>query len=401
MSLLGRAASAPDPAVRIASAPVLGALGEAALPAAPALVEAIGLDNREARIAAGKALAALGPAVVSELIKALNRPGHFLRLNALTLLRGFGDPAREAIPALVRIALDEPDAEVRARAIDALVAVDSGGESGGLFGPSRPIYGGKRSLSLLERRLSDGQPQGRLQAVQVLAALSAARSFGESSVTPLLGRALSDPCAEVRDIAARALIETRDDEILKAVDPKAIPSFLKLLKDPDKEVRGDAMMTIWTMGAAIAPWTRDILAARQDPESTVSIYASHTLKAIGKVGLPYLAEALKDPSAAIRAEAADRLGLLGAEAVSALPGLEALLDDPEVTVRLDAAEAILRIGPSSARVEATLIAVLRSRQGTDHRARAAEALGETKRSERGRWSGDSSWPWTTRRRSSG
>ncbi len=185
----------------------------------------------------------------------------------------------------------------------------------------------------------------------------------------------------MRDIAARALIETRDDEILKAVDPKAIPSFLKLLKDPDKEVRGDAMMTIWTMGAAIAPWTRDILAARQDPESTVSIYASHTLKAIGKVGLPYLAEALKDPSAAIRAEAADRLGLLGAEAVSALPGLEALLDDPEVTVRLDAAEAILRIGPSSARVEATLIAVLRSRQGTDHRARAAEALGETKRSE--------------------
>ncbi|HID21250.1 MAG TPA: HEAT repeat domain-containing protein [Planctomycetaceae bacterium] len=72
-------------------------------------------------------------------------------------------------------------------------------------------------------------------------------------------------------------------------------------------------------------------------------------KQIRRWAVPLLTQALKDPRAHVRAEAASTLGELGHDATSSLPALRQLLDDPSPDVRSAADEAIRQIESPAAK----------------------------------------------------
>ncbi|MFI5377782.1 MAG: HEAT repeat domain-containing protein [Tepidisphaerales bacterium] len=90
--------------------------------------------------------------------------------------------------------------------------------------------------------------------------------------------------------------------------------------------------------------------------------------------IPALIGKLASPDATIRAESADDLRSLGAQARSAVPALAKLLDDPSVPVRMSAAAALLRIAPEDGRALAVLSQGLGSADAAVRR-RAARSAG--------------------------
>ena len=90
--------------------------------------------------------------------------------------------------------------------------------------------------------------------------------------------------------------------------------------------------------------------------------------------IPALIAKLASPDATVRAESADDLRSLGAQAKSAAPALAKLLDDVSVPARMSAAAALLRISPQ----DASALGVLGKGLASDDaavRRRAARAAG--------------------------
>jgi HEAT repeat protein len=59
--------------------------------------------------------------------------------------------------------------------------------------------------------------------------------------------------------------------------------------------------------------------------------------------VPIFIEMLNDPDSGVRRSAADNLGFIGRQAISAIPNLEKLADDPVIKTRETAATAIKKI----------------------------------------------------------
>jgi HEAT repeat protein len=93
----------------------------------------------------------------------------------------------------------------------------------------------------------------------------------------------------------------------------------------------------------------------------------------GKEAVPRLEAALKHAEAGVRAEAAEDLGQIGAEAKSAVSALRKALDDGDGFVRVFAAEALWRIDPDNKESLPTLLKAMGSKQ-TGVRAAAVAAL---------------------------
>lgn len=205
-----------------------------------------------------------------ELIKAIDHPGRFYRMNAAFLLGEFGAHARNAAPSLVRLIVEDQDEEVRARALSAL--------------PQLPV---EVVLPVLEKRLTEGTVAEKLRVLQGLTAfprdiiVTGTTTIKASPIVGLAVRSLTAPEPAVRDAAARVLVGGFLDEFDLELDPGVARSFLNLLSDPDEGLRSSGMMTVWKMSAVAAPWSRELLAALGDKNSTVRIYAGHTLRDIG------------------------------------------------------------------------------------------------------------------------
>jgi HEAT repeat protein len=72
-----------------------------------------------------------------------------------------------------------------------------------------------------------------------------------------------------------------------------------------------------------------------------------------------LTEALKDPDATVRREAAEAIGRLGPAAIPAIPAVVAALTDPDSKVRVHAAVALKDIDPADATLLRPLTAALK------------------------------------------
>lgn len=95
----------------------------------------------------------------------------------------------------------------------------------------------------------------------------------------------------------------------------------------------------------------------------------------GPEDVPGLVTALRAEDWRVRLDAAEDLGLIGAEARAAVPSLVEALHDPEGKVRVHAAEALARLDPAGGTDWQTVLrAGLKERAGSVRRA-AAEALG--------------------------
>jgi HEAT repeat protein len=223
----------------------------------------------------------------------------------------------------------------------------------------------------------------RARAAEVLG------NLGHGEAVPSLVRLLADPDPDVRAVAARALGRIADpvaagpllDSLAgrRRVPPQAVAhavmrmgagaqTALAAALDHEADlVRATAVEVLGLVGAITAAG-RVIDALRRDPSLQVRQRAAATLGRLGtRSGLPPLLEAVepeRDPT--LRAVAARALGDLGA--VAAAPALGALLSDHEHEVAHAAAYSLLRLGQAGRNVLDEAAAV-----GTDRRATRGSA----------------------------
>ena len=172
------------------------------------------------RADAGEALVRRGAKAVPALIASLGDPEPENRRSAAAILARIGPAATEAIPALLRLAIEEEDEGAQEAAGQALgiVARDQPG-------PVQEI------LALLE---SPSDPS-RLAAIRAAAVLGDPRA-----VSPLIA-SLKHANPKVREEAAEALGD------LGTVAAQGLPALIEALTDPEPEVRSEARDAIAKM----------------------------------------------------------------------------------------------------------------------------------------------------------
>lgn len=244
--------------------------------------------------------------------------------------------------------------------------------------PLRPL--------LLE--LAAGEPSEAEQALQRLVLLDDGTWAAlEPDVESLLLKVRGETKGAVvgllerRGALARAVAQTRSRsgvrrahgaEVLGAAGRQsALPDLVRLLQDPEPEVRQVAARALGRIGAAGA--ASALLVALSADRSIPPRIVATAIARIGVGAYPALEAALRRGDDLQRAVAAEIAGLTGAVGTtSALLGL--LADDPELEVRIRSARALGRIGAPYA-VD-RLLAVVSAGEPTALRAVAARALGD-------------------------
>lgn len=179
-----------DPAVRLAAVHTLGAVGEDAAGALPALLVVAGED--ELRDEAMRAIAAIGPKAVPLLITVLQE-GPWLAAPACRALGDIGKPAAPAVPWIAKV-LDDPSIENRTAACEALgdIGVSAKSAVPALAAALRAPFNGGTTQQAIALR------QAACQALAKFAPQAAAAK-------PALQAALGDPDPAVRAAARTAL----------------------------------------------------------------------------------------------------------------------------------------------------------------------------------------------------
>ena len=290
----------------------MDALRRFGISAAPAWVAVLAEQDGAARAAAIGARARTGPGAAPLLIDAFRNPDKNIQHGAV---RAFGamEVASEVVPALVA-ALRDDDPQVRRSATEALATL--GTAATGAVG------------ELASRLGEDGDPDVQVGAAETLGSLGRAAA----AAAPTLAAALLKPRLRVKAAAARALGEIGPEAI------GAVPALAEALARPEPAVLAAAL------SAAIG---------------------------IGTGGTPALVVALANGwSAAVRRDAAEALGTLGAVAgANMAKALIVALDDLDDSVR-HAAAALQRLDADGVTAAAGALASPKARV----RKAAAEVL---------------------------
>jgi HEAT repeat protein len=251
------------------------------------VVEEILLDN--ARFLKGAARSRITTACeelgfVTARISQLRHPRWWKRAEAAEKLAAMKSP--KSAPELIALMRDEmPD--VRMRAARALGQLDT-----------------RTSIKPLIEALQDPNRWSALRIADILAGMgsSAADELSESFNTlPIKARVAAVDC------------------LGRAKSQRAPVLLLKLLSDPDRDIRARASHSLGLIGDP--NFTPDLLKALKDPEWPVRAMAA---KALGKLGrpeaVPALAEALTDKEWWVRINAAEGLKSMGEKGLDALIG---------------------------------------------------------------------------------
>jgi HEAT repeat protein len=303
-----------------------------------------------------------------------------------------------ATPAQVADLVDElrdPDAHVREVARRQLVAL------------------GDKAVAPLIELLQSGEPAGRLDAVQVLAALGpvakdaapavaerATRELGAARLPFLKALAEIDPAGSA-PTAIPILLAFLDDKdaalrleaakALGAFGPSAAkfaPDVLERIRSSDAAVRGALLEAVRAMGVNAAEVVVDLYAKSGD---TSASWLPAVVNELGEAVVAPAVKRLSSDDKAVRASAAQVLGLAGAAARGAAPQLVAALDDPAGVVRRRAAEALGAIG-ADARV--ALPALERLLADETARAQVEAAVAMSRVAVSAAHPGDSTAPFT-------
>lgn len=198
---------------------------------------------------------------------------------------------------------------------------------------------GDAGLEALRQGAGSTNPDLRAAALACLthAAANPQRLALAGDVLPMLYDALGDSSVQVRRIAAGGvglLAPVGNAEL-------TVKRLMALLRDPDDEVRGQAVRSLsWMKEAAVAP----LIEAISSQSDQLRNAASEALGLIGPPALPHLMAALQNPRAEVRYSAASALGDLGGAAAAAAPALRKLAkDDKDSNVRYYAAASLRKI----------------------------------------------------------
>jgi HEAT repeat protein len=326
---LAKALDDQDNAVASSAAFTLGKLGPVAKPAIGALEKVRTQPNSLSPVISNWALAKIEPenqdrrqTAVAELTQALASKEPRVRVAALHGLADLKANGPEVIAQVARL-LKDADAEARATAADALASF------------------GEPALPALMTALGDPELRG-----YALAGIGRIGAKAKQAV-PLIASAIGDSSPDLR---REALF------VLAAVGPDAAPAtpiVVKVLEnDPSPEVRHAAVFALGQIGPAArmaGPALHKTLQSSELPLASVSAWALAKIgdedDATAKKSLPLLTAALKHPNEAVRAHAAEAIGLLGRRGASALVDLQAAADDSSELVRQSVQQAIAKINP--------------------------------------------------------
>jgi HEAT repeat protein len=356
-----------------------------------------------ADLAADRALPALGPAVLPDLLAGLNLQGKAADGHALLAVcwidREQGrDWCRRALAegnaylrvqalrwCLPRVA---PAAEVVRTARDWLArdrnwrrrqqAVEALCQAGPAAAPAVPeliatLAEGPLSLTdAVARALAAvGPPAVRPltaalrdtnPAVRAGAAISLGRLRERANTAPVvaaLHEALRDGDEKVRSAAVEALVAVAPES------PRTVAALVARLKERGPggaDARTLAAVYLDGLGPPARAAIPALLEALQDPDAGVRGHAAMALKTHGPdkaSAVPALVRALReDSNRYVRGAAAEILGQLGRRARPAAPALVAALQDPEGHVRSSAAAALREVGADPAVAVPALAALL-------------------------------------------
>jgi HEAT repeat protein len=171
-----------------------------------------------------------------------------------------------------------------------------------------------------------------------LALLGLTCAVRAADVSALVKQLKSDD-PDLRRAAAKALAEAGADA------KPAITALTEALKDKDLYVRRFAAQALGELGPDAASAVKPLTEALKDPKKEVAAAAATALGKIGAVEpLMTLAGDTKKDAAA-RRKAVEALGMMKADAKSAVPALMKALKDKEI--RSEAADALGEIGPDA------------------------------------------------------
>ena len=282
----------PDAAVRLEAARAIGAIGPAAL---PDLIAALEDEHPQVFAGAASAIHRIGPEAkeaVEPLVKLVKKDDPFARHAGIYGLMGIGPEARAAVPALIE-ALNHEHFHTRYWACRALREI----------GPEA-----KAAVPVLVRLLQEDLASVRRHAAQALGGIGP--EIGEEAIASLTA-ALEDPLEPVREDAAIALGK------IGPPAKSAVPALEEALAKGPLAARVPGARSLW------------LITGRPDPAVGVLV---------GELG---------DFNGGYDATRA--LGEIGPPAKSAVPALRKLIESDQVQedVRQAAADAIKRIDPAS------------------------------------------------------
>ncbi len=351
----------PDASVRVHAARCLHAMGPAAEPAVPLLVDILGDDH--CRTAASDALVAIGPGARPMLVRALGDRRAIVRAEAVACL-GWGHKTADAekvLPPLIR-ALGDEDAGVRRRTAWALRC----------YGPRA-----EAALPALVQQLRDSDAEAASDAAGALAEL---KEKGALAV-PALCDALKDKREKVAVSAAFALANLFHVEGIRAKSATALPALVEAAKRPEAGIRNHVLFAMSWLGPEAAPAVDFVIAALQKDEypscrrSSASALAGMGPTVAAKT-VPVLVKGLRTKAfGEDRVAMASALGSMGVHARSAIPALAEALHPADWTLQKEdwdkteeptwpavmeaAARALGKMGPEAKGAIPALIAAIR------------------------------------------
>ncbi len=299
-----------------------------------------------------------GPRAVPGLIEQLKDEDATARILAAQWLAKLGPDAKSAVPALVDLALNDPDQDTSAAAATAIHTLD--------LQASREVVAGYLPA------LWEADPEVRRKACVVLGSLG---PVAKPAVAPLITM-LDDTDELVRERAVGALgtIGIPQAEIVAALtkamrDPASVvryravaqfafhipvtatslPTLMELRNDQDKSVASLAEVALEHAGQTDRQDLSNLIALLERPGE--KDYALQQLAQLGPEAAdaaPVLIPVLKDSLALNRYLAAEALRAIGPAAEAAVPDLIAALHDPDPIVIESAAEALEAIGTPEA-----------------------------------------------------
>ena len=285
----------------------LATMGAEAKNAEPELVELLQDKDDHVRVKAMKALSEIGNISQTDLQKIMqimkDAKVADLRLQAILVIRRMGEEASDAVPVLTeRLKDDSPD--VREEAAKTL------GNLGPLAKSAVPAL-----ADALQHR--DKKHEVRQEAALAIGNILAASNISSddpagAATNAAVGAAaleagLRDPIREVRLSSLQGL------EKMGSPGKTAVPQILKELKEKDREIRGQAVVTLGAIGPdakeAVGPLAQIVV---DDKELRVS--AGQALGKIKKPAVTVLIKLLFNSSPQVRRVCIEALGEMGPDA---------------------------------------------------------------------------------------
>jgi HEAT repeat protein len=420
---LVRAVDDPDSVVRLLAVVALGEIGPAASAAVPVLMEKLdderylagntlnGYVFRPDPAPVSTALARIGEASVSSLLKVLRDGNAQARCRAATGFAQMKPPPIIAIPELVN-ALRDKESFVRSEsakalgrigpgARDAIPALETALDDHEFFSGDYKVIVvaltrlGAPPVAVLERAIRDEQ-------TSYFESLSLIGAHGKSAI-PALVNALKNDNPDVRVHAFNAICHfgaTAEPALpallyyLKAKDTidsfeaaalaqmceaarQVVPLLMKMLPNLDKETAVEVIRILAEIDPAGTESLPTLLTLLKSPDSPLRKEICATLSYIGpaaSASVPSLIEIAKTPQDEAQDAAINALGRIGPGAAAAVPALIELATDND-SVALESIIALGRIGPASGAAVPRLIRFVNS-DGCEIQRAAARALGQ-------------------------